>query len=219
MGRMSPHAARAANAVPRRPLVTAVLAGVSAAVIASPAHAARPAALVDDPASMVNTIVQTGIGDDYPGAQAPFGMVQWSPNTNSRSAGGNYDHGDTQLRGFALANLAGPGCGAMGDDPIMPMIGGAPGNVNGTMVSIDHSTEVATAGYYSVKTSGGQIQTELTATPRSGMARITYPASTQASLLIKLRDSQNQEAADPSSAPRRQHHRGDRQHDQRSLLR
>jgi|SRR5947207_5024842 len=206
-----PRAARPAAAGPRRPLLTAVLAGVSAAalgtvmaVAAPPAHAARSAqpraALVDDPASMVNTIVQTGIGDDFPGAQAPFGMVQWSPNTNSRSAGGNYDHGDNQLRGFALANLAGPGCGAMGDDPIMPMIGGAPGNVNGTMVSIDHNTEVATAGYYSVKTSGGQIQTELTATPRSGMARITYPASTQASLLVKLRDSQNQEAADPSSA-------------------
>jgi predicted alpha-1,2-mannosidase len=167
---------------------------------AKPKPAKPKAALVADPASMVNTIVQTGIGDDFPGAQAPFGMIQWSPNTNSRSAGGNYDHGDNQLRGYALTNLAGPGCGAMGDDPIMPMIGGAPGNVNGTMVSYDHSSEIATAGYFSAKSSGGQVRTELTATQRSGMARITYPSSTQAAILVKLRDSQNQESNDPSSA-------------------
>src|SRR5947207_12262783 len=189
-----PRAARPAAAGPRRPLLTAVLAGVSAAalgtvmaVAAPPAHAARSAqpraALVDDPASMVNTIVQTGIGDDFPGSQAPFGMIQWSPNMNSRSAGGNYDHGDNQLRGYALTNLAGPGCGAMGDDPILPMVGGAPSNVNGTMMSYNHSTEVATAGYFSAKSSGGTIQTELTTTQHAGIARITYPSSTQAALL------------------------------------
>src|SRR5262249_49337691 len=75
---------------------------------AHPAAGVRPVvakpALVSDPAAMVNTIVQTGIGDDFPGAQAPFGMIQWSPNTNNRSAGGNYDHGDNQLRGYALTN-------------------------------------------------------------------------------------------------------------------
>ena len=184
--------------------VTAMTA-TSLAAAALPAMAAnRPAAavkaLVADPASMVNTLVQTGIGDDFPGAQAPFGMIQWSPNMNSRSAGGNYDNDDTSLRGYALTNLAGPGCDAMGDDPIMPMIGTAPSNVNGTMVSYDHSSEVATAGYFSAKSSGGQIKTELTTTQRSGMARITYPASTQAALLIKLRDSSNQSSADPSSA-------------------
>src|SRR5205823_2825061 len=129
-----------------------------------------------------------------------FGMIQWSPNMNSRSAGGNYDHGDNQLRGYALTNLAGPGCGAMGDDPILPMVGGAPSNVNGTMMSYNHSTEVATAGYFSAKSSGGTIQTELTTTQHAGIARITYPSSTQAALLIKLRDSQNQNGTDPSSA-------------------
>jgi predicted alpha-1,2-mannosidase len=88
----------------------------------------------------------------------------------------------------------------MGDDPIMPMIGTAPSNVNGTMVSYDHSSEVATAGYFSAKSSGGQIQTELTTTQRSGIARITYPSSTQAGILIKLRDSANQRSEDASSA-------------------
>jgi predicted alpha-1,2-mannosidase len=176
---------------------TSILTG-SATFAAS--RTVQPAALVADPASLVNTIVQTGIGDDFPGAQAPFGLIQWSPNTNNRSAGGNYDHGDNTLRGYALTNLAGPGCDAMGDDPIMPMIGTAPSNVNGTMVSYDHSTEVATAGYFSAKSSSDQIKTELTTTQRSGMARITYPATTQAAILIKLRDSATQESSDTSSA-------------------
>ncbi len=188
---------------PVRPVLVVVSATVlllAAGGLGRIALAAPRAALVNDPASMVNTIVQTGIGDDFPGAQAPFGLIQWSPNTNNRSAGGNYDHGDNRLRGYALTNLAGPGCGAMGDDPILPMVGGAPGNVNGTLASYDHGSEVATAGYFSAKSSGGQIQTELTTTQRAGIARITYPASTQAALLIKLRDSQNQRAGDPSSA-------------------
>jgi predicted alpha-1,2-mannosidase len=162
--------------------------------------AQNPQALVPDPAAMVNTIVQTGAGDNFPGSQAPFGMIQWSPNMKSRSAGGNYSHSDTNLRGYGLTALAGPGCGAMGDDPILPMVGTAPADVNGTMMSYDHTSEVATAGYFSAKSSGGTIQTEITTTKRAGIARITYPASTQAALLVKLRDSQPQRATDPSSA-------------------
>src|SRR5437763_14911291 len=173
--------------------------GRYALAAAHPAATPRPA-LVSDPASMVNTIVQTGIADDFAGAQAPFGMIQWSPNMNNRSAGGNYDHGDNQLRGYALTNLAGPGCGAMGDDPILPMVGSAPSNVNGTMTSYDHSSEIATAGYFSAKSSGGQIRTEITTTQRAGIARVTFPSSTQAGILVKLRDSQNQNDTDPSSA-------------------
>ncbi|WP_186763070.1 GH92 family glycosyl hydrolase [Lentzea tibetensis] len=158
------------------------------------------AALVADPAATVNTIVQTGAGNNFPGAQAPFGSIQWSPNTKRRGAGGNYRHNDDQLRGYGLTALAGPGCGAMGDDPILPMIGGAPADINATMTTLDHSSEIATAGYYSAKSSNGQIRTELTTTQRSGIARITYPATTQAAVLVKLRDSQQQREADGSSA-------------------
>ena len=56
----------------------------------------------------------------------PVSTTLPSFNTNSRSAGGNYSHSDNNLRGYALTNLAGPGCGAMGDDPILPMVGGGP---------------------------------------------------------------------------------------------
>ena len=83
------------------------------------------------------------------------------------------------------------------DDPILPLVGTAPADVNNTMMSYDHSSEVATAGYFSAKSSSDTIQTEITTTQHAGIARITYPASTQAALLIKLRDSQNQRTKDP----------------------
>ncbi len=40
---------------------------------------------VSDPASLVNTFVgTTNGGDTFPGADVPFGMIQWSPDTPSR---------------------------------------------------------------------------------------------------------------------------------------
>jgi predicted alpha-1,2-mannosidase len=203
----SPRNRRPGRSATRRGVAGCVLALIAAVPAGQPAFAepvrtaaVRPAAVVADPAATVNTIVQTGIGNNFPGAQAPFGSIQFSPNTKSRGAGGNYRHGDNQLRGYGLTALAGPGCGAMGDDPILPMIGGVPSDINGTMTSLDHSSEIATAGYYAAKSSGGQIRTELTTTQRSGMARITYPATRQAAILVKLRDSQKQQDADPSAA-------------------
>ena len=88
--------------------------------------------------------------------------------------------------------MAGPGCGAMGDVPILPMTGALPsGDPGAHMESFTHTGEVANAGYYTVTTGSSAIKTELTATQRSGMARFTFPATTQADLLIKLLDSQN----------------------------
>ena len=40
----------------------------------------------------------TGGGNTFPGADAPFGMVQWSPDTlPDRNDGGGYGYGDTSL--------------------------------------------------------------------------------------------------------------------------
>src|SRR5690242_10189152 len=74
-------------------------------------------------------------------------MIQWSPNMKSRSGGGNYSHSDTNLRGYAPTNLAGPGCGATGDDPILPMVGSAPTNTRDydIQVSTDATTYTTVA--------------------------------------------------------------------------
>ncbi|HVV19276.1 MAG TPA: lectin, partial [Pseudonocardiaceae bacterium] len=150
------------------------------------------AAVVSDPASVVNPFIGTSnAADDFPGADVPFGMVQWSPDTPSRPDGGGYEYKDSSITGFSLTHLSGPGCGADGDVPILPTVGG----VNtGATDAFAHSNESADAGYYSVTLNNG-VKTELTAALRSGMARFTFPSTTQANLIFKLNGSQNGDSA------------------------
>jgi len=56
-----------------------------------------PRPTVTAPATVVDTRTwTTGGGNTFPGAEAPFGMVQWSPDTvPNRNAGGGYSFGDT----------------------------------------------------------------------------------------------------------------------------
>src|SRR5947207_7934100 len=78
---------------------------------------------VTDPAPLVDTRTwTTGGGNTFPGADVPFGMVQWSPDTMpSRSAGGGYSYSDTSITGYSLTHISGPGCGAAGDNPRLPL--------------------------------------------------------------------------------------------------
>ncbi|GAA2701980.1 alpha-1,2-mannosidase [Actinoplanes palleronii] len=145
--------------------------------------AGRADAAVSDPASLVNPLLGTSNGGNtFPGAVVPFGMVQWSPDTPSRPAGGNYAYSDNTITGFSLNHLSGPGCNATADVPILPTVGA----VNGSATSsFSHADESATAGAYTV-TLGNGVTTELTTTTRTGMARFTFPQTNQANLLFKL---------------------------------
>jgi len=164
---------------------------------------ARDRATVDrpvtDPASLVDTRTWTsGGGNTFPGADVPFGMVQWSPDTMpDRNAGGGYGYGDEQLTGYSLTHLSGPGCGAAGDVPILPMTGALPsGDPSQATTSFTNSGEVAQAGYYSAQNNlPDTITSAFTATPHSSMGQFTFPKTTSADFLIKLMDSQNGDAA------------------------
>jgi predicted alpha-1,2-mannosidase len=162
----------------------ALAASVGAAV--STGAAARPGQ-VTDPASLVNPFIGTeDNGDTFPGPDAPFGMVQWSPDTNpTRPDGGGYYYGDSKILGFSLTHLSGPGCAAEGDIPILPTTA-TPSM--GTIETFSHSTESASAGYYKVSLGNG-VTTALTATTRTAMAQFSYPTSS-AHLLFKLDDSE-----------------------------
>lgn len=166
-------------------LATAALVGVG---LCAPAAAAGKAALVTSPATVVNPFIGTSNqANDFPGADVPFGMVQWSPDTPSRPPGGGYEYNDSSITGFSLTHIAGPGCGAAGDIPVLPTVG----TVNtGATDAFSHANESASAGSYKVALNN-QVTTELTTTTRSGMARFSFPASSQANLIFKLAGSQN----------------------------
>ncbi len=172
------------------PLALLATASLIVAGTAAPALAenVRPAALVTSPASLVNPFIGTShAADDFPGADLPFGMVQWSPDTPSRPDGGGYEYNDSSITGFSLTHIAGPGCGAAADIPVLPTVGA----VNtGASDAFSHGNESASPGSYAVTLNNG-VKTELTATTRSGMARFTFPATSQANLVFKLAGSQN----------------------------
>ncbi|MGW3308685.1 lectin [Streptomyces sp. NPDC001073] len=176
-----------------RPPGTAAIGLFAAAALAmaglcAPAWAAGKAALVASPATVVNPFIGTSNeANDFPGADVPFGMVQWSPDTTSRPSGGGYEYNDSAITGFSLTHIAGPGCGAAGDVPVLPTVGA----VNtGATDAFSHANESASAGSYKVALNN-QVTTELTTTTRSGMARFTFPSTSQANLIFKLAGSQN----------------------------
>jgi predicted alpha-1,2-mannosidase len=175
-------------------------AGLAALIVvpapsASAAELAQPrqsAAFVTDPASLVNPFIgTTNSEDDFPGADVPFGMVQWSPDTPSRPEGGGYEYNDSSITGFSLDHLSGPGCGAEGDVPVLPTVGAIDSSATD---SFSHSNESAEAGEYQVALENG-VTAALTATTRTGMADFTFPSSTEANLIFKLDGSQNGDSA------------------------
>ncbi|HEY2576570.1 MAG TPA: lectin [Streptosporangiaceae bacterium] len=176
-----------------RAAATAVLMAGAALMPASAAAAAATAAAaprqVMDPASLVNPFIGTSNnGDTFPGADAPFGMVQWSPDTTpDRPRGGGYYYRDSSITGFSLSHLSGPGCFGEGDVPVLPTTG-TPSIT--AAEGFSHASESASAGAYRVRLNNG-VTTALTATTRTGMAQFTFPSTTQANLILKLDDSQN----------------------------
>jgi predicted alpha-1,2-mannosidase len=167
-------------------------AGTALALVAFPGTAgADPitSVVIDDPSQYVNTLVGTkpggpdfghggGAGNTFPGADAPFGMLQWSPDTVTHQHGG-YHYDDNRIKGFSLTHLSGPGCSDFGNVPFMPALGTSPVSFS----TFSHANESAAPGYYSVAFDNG-LRTELTTTQRSGVARFTYPAGQRASLSV-----------------------------------
>ncbi len=188
---------------PRWP-AAATCAALAAALTLTPATAQAAASTttkpVTDPAALVNPFVGTGSGgtvvgqvDTFPGADVPFGMVQWSPDTPSRPPGGGYNYTDTSITGFSLTHLSGPGCGIAGDFPVLPITGSLTTNPSELNESFTHAGEQAHPGYYAVTlgTTKHTIQTQITVTARTGLAKFTYPPTTKARVVLKVAGSAN----------------------------
>lgn len=139
----------------------------------------------------VNPFIGTSNGGDtFPGADVPFGMIQWSPETGAQNTIGGYTYNNTQLRGFALTELSGAGCPAYGDIPMLPFTGPLPTSPNTATVAFSHQQEQAWPGYYGVTLSSG-VHAQLTVTERSGIGTFTYPNGSPSGMLFKVSGSSN----------------------------
>ena len=149
-------------------------------------------------ADCVNPFIGTDFtGNTYPGAQVPFGMVQLSPDNGlpgwDRIAG--YFWPDSTIAGFSHTHLSGTGAGDLYDISFMPVMlpyreVEAPLGIHS---KFSHEEESASAGYYKVRLSDYDIQVELTATPRCGVQRYTFPKG-DAAVFLNLRKALNWDA-------------------------
>jgi len=142
----------------------------------------------------VNPFIGTGgHGHTYPGASAPFGMVQLSPD--SRLEGwdgcGGYHYSDSIIYGFSHTHLSGTGVSDYGDILLIPTTGelllnnGAAGNP-GYSSTFSHENETATAGFYQVFLENYNVDVELTASQRAGFHKYTFPENEEAQVVLDL---------------------------------
>lgn len=157
-----------------------------------------------DPLGFVDPMIGTGPeGHTFPGATAPFGMVQLSPDTDAtcqirdcydHAAG--YSYHDPSIQGFSHTHFSGAGHSDLGDILVMPQVGEVkldPGDPkqpgSGYRQRFDHATEKASPGYYAVTLADSGIRAELTAGTRVGIHRYSFPKGKDAHLLLDLRSS------------------------------
>ena len=147
-----------------------------------------------------------GEGHTFPGAVAPFGMVQLSPDTNTlcrlrdcyRWAAG-YRYEDSTIEGFSHTHFSGAGHSDLGDFLVAPAVGsdamveldpGDPAVIgSGYRSRFSHASEQASPGYYAVTLLDSGVRAELTAGTRIGVHRYSFPAGKPAHLVIDLRTS------------------------------
>jgi predicted alpha-1,2-mannosidase len=176
-----------------------VVTGTLAAGPAGRAAAAPPATMTD-PAALVHPLDGTGTGPvspgtvgEFPGADTPFGMIQWSPDTvpDAVQAGGGYADADAHLNGFSLTHLSGTGCPSYQDVPILPTTGPIGATPTAAAASFTHADEQASPGRYQVQLGPQPIGVSLAVTTRTGIAGFDFPAGRSSNVLLKVGDSAN----------------------------
>lgn len=148
-----------------------------------------------DYTQLVNPFIGTDFtGNTYPGAQAPFGMVQLSPDNGlpgwDRISG--YFYPDSTIAGFSHTHLSGTGAGDLYDISFMPVTlpyqeAEAP---LGIYSKFSHADEEASAGYYRVLLKDYDINVELTVTERCGIQRYTFPEG-ESAVFLNLKKAMN----------------------------
>ena len=142
----------------------------------------------------VNPFIGTGgHGHTFPGATVPFGMVQLSPDTRidgSWDGCGGYHYSDSLIYGFSHTHLSGTGVSDYGDILLMPMLFGKASEKRSDYASkFSHQREKAGAGWYEVMLDKHMVKAELTALPKVGYHRYTFPENRGAVVLdLRHRD-------------------------------
>lgn len=144
----------------------------------------------------VNPLVGTDFhGHTYPGAIAPFGQIQPSPDTRLEGWDGcsAYHYSDDTVYGFSHTHLSGTGCEDYGDILLMPVVDehtqwqftqDLPREEY--LSTFKHRSEKATAGYYRVVLDRNRVMVELTASERVACHRYSFPGPGRKGIVVDL---------------------------------
>lgn len=144
------------------------------------------------PIDYVDPMIGTGFhGHTYPGASAPFGAVQLSPDTrrDNWDACSGYHYSDSTIIGFSHTHLSGTGVADLGDILFHPTTKKYISRNEGYIfdfLPFSHDDEKASPGYYSVDLKKEGVLVELTANRYSGYHRYTYKKGENANLIVDM---------------------------------
>ena len=160
----------------------AFLSGVFAFVLLAVSPAAEKSS---SPVDYVNPFIgTTNFGTTNPGAVCPNGMMSVVPFNVMGSADNKYDkdarwwstpyeYHNCFFTGYSHVNLSGVGCPELGSLLLMPTRGEL--SVDYKEYGSRYEDEQASPGYYTNFLTRYNVKTEVTATPRTGVARFTFP--------------------------------------------
>jgi predicted alpha-1,2-mannosidase len=157
----------------------------------APAQAAPAAAGVAAPETGLSELVNPFVGTEsegnaFPGATAPFGMVQLSPDNTNSYASTSYSKEAGEVWGFSHQHVNSAGCPAAGEVLVTPGTGAVPVTERTAIALKDQATtEQASAGYYTALLAD-DVTVELTASTRVGEHRYTFPEGATGNVSVNV---------------------------------
>lgn len=136
----------------------------------------------DDALGVTRPVPNGAGGSTFPAAAAPFGLLQWGPDTPQAVPPG-YRYSDSDISAFSLTHLNGAGCPASRDFPLLPTIGESDPE-HPRPLSFQHAREIASPGFYEVQLDNG-ITVDLIAAVHSGLARFSFPTGSEGQLILR----------------------------------
>lgn len=165
------------------------------------------------PVKYVNTLIGTGPattqsakrhseagselkGQTFPGVGRPFGMTQWTPETQVTELKciSPYYYNDRYITGFRGTHWMSGSCTQdYGSATLMPFTSGIKDTITRSPVSrFNHRDEIATPHYYRVVLNSYDIVAEMTGSIRSGMMRFTFTGNNKSCLFIRVNSDEKE---------------------------
>ena len=137
---------------------------------------------IDQVNPFIGTKKEHGRGRTFPWAGAPFGMTEWTPETQMSEPLYRWEH--SEILSFRGTHYPGSWRSDYGSVSLMPMTGSLSVVPEERGSRFSHNNETAEPGYYQVYLQDYDVNVEITGTIQSGFFRFTYPETDSGYVII-----------------------------------